>query len=275
MYQIIDKDGKSGEPVDLPTLKQMAGDGRLEPQTLVFDPISGQTLAACDMFVHEELFAGGTEPIAAAAASSDPVEPAAPALEPSAASLNPGYAPAPEPARAIGEMPAYVSIIKTPYSAEAPAPPAASAPAALPVYPTLATEGIPDLGARFIGLLIDGLIGVPLHLLAIIPIVGIVMAPIAVGYWLSRDAFFGGQSIGKRVAKTRVIRLDGSPFTWAHSALRNIVYLPILALVIPFFGIPLSSALLGPCLLAELICVLLTQRRIGDYLANTQVVRAE
>ncbi len=111
--------------------------------------------------------------------------------------------------------------------------------------------------------------------LSFIPVIGFVMAPLTVAYWLSRDSFFGGQSVGKRVGKTRVVRLDGSPFTWQQSALRNITYLPILLMVIPLLGIVIANALLTPCMIADVVCVLITQRRVGDFLANTQVVRAE
>lgn len=259
MYQVIGMDGSTGEAVDLPTLKEMAGDGRLEPSTMVFDPISGQTLPAADMFVGENLFGGAVEP------TSEP----API---SSASLYTPVTVAQEPPLSTSPVAVVPEASQTP----APPPPIVAVSINLPqsAYPTVAVDSVPDLGQRFVGILIDGLIAMPLHALAIIPVVGIFMAPILVAYWLSRDAFFGGQSIGKRVAKTRVVRIDGMPFTWATSALRNITFVPLLGLMIPIFGIPLAHALFSPCQIADLICVLVSQRRIGDYLAQTQVVRA-
>jgi uncharacterized RDD family membrane protein YckC len=255
VYQILGADGVPGEAVDLAVLKEMAADGRLEPSTVVLDPVSGRSMPAGEMFVGDELF-----PVA---------DPAAEPSAPVAAAQEPVAGVAPPPPAPIATVP---DVSQTPA-----APPVTATPFSLPIstYPSVAADLVPDLGARFIGLLIDSLIGFPLLALSIIPLVGIVMAPITVAYWLSRDAFFGGQSVGKRVGKTRVVRLDGSPFTWQHSALRNITYLPILALVIPVFGVVLGYGLLGPCTLADVICVLITQRRIGDFLANTQVVRAE
>jgi uncharacterized RDD family membrane protein YckC len=270
MYQILGADGAAGDPVDLTVLKEMAADGRLGPATMVLDPVSGRSGPASEMFVGDELFPIQDPASAPSYAASEAV---APAVETSPA---PAYSPVEPVATAAPPAPTSAGVV--PDVSQTPAPPSQTTQTfsvTLPTYPTLATEGIPDLGARFVGLLIDALIAAPLHLLSFIPVVGIVMAPITVAYWLSRDAFFGGQSIGKRVAKTRVVRLDGQPFTWAQSALRSIVYVPILALVIPFFGIVISNALLFPCLLADLVCVLITQRRIGDFLANTQVVRAE
>ncbi len=75
--------------------------------------------------------------------------------------------------------------------------------------------------------------------------------------------------------------LDGSPFTWKHSALRNISYLPGSMLnmfriiwYVPLLGI-LASALVTFLGLAEIVCVVATKRRMGDYIAKTIVVYAD
>ena len=131
-----------------------------------------------------------------------------------------------------------------------------------------------DLGARFLGLFLDGLIALPLGIMAGIPVVGLAGAPMLCCYFLSRDAFFAGQSIGKRTAKTRVICLDGSKIGFGQSVLRNITYLPYLALMIPVVGYILFAITGGLAGLADIVCVVATKRRIGDHLAKTMVVVA-
>ncbi len=155
-----------------------------------------------------------------------------------------------------------------------------SGPASAGVVPTVpkpvvnATTEI-GLGTRFVGLLIDNLLAFPLVWLALIPIIGLIGAPLLCAYYLSRDAFFGGQSVGKRVAKTRVVCLDGQKITYGQSVLRNITFLPAILLMIPVVGIVAFAVIGGIANLADIICVLSTKRRIGDHLAKSMVVSAE
>ena len=130
------------------------------------------------------------------------------------------------------------------------------------------------LGPRLGALLIDVLCAIPLGFLAVIPFLGIIGAPLACAYWVSRDAFFGGQSIGKKVVGLKVIKPDGSPFTWADSVKRNIIYFALLVLMIPVYGIFFNAFLSGPLSLAELILVITGGQRIGDRMGGTYVVRA-
>ncbi|HEY2848124.1 MAG TPA: RDD family protein, partial [Pyrinomonadaceae bacterium] len=130
------------------------------------------------------------------------------------------------------------------------------------------------LGPRLGALLIDVLCAIPLGFLAIIPFLGIIGAPLACAYWISRDSFFGGQSIGKKVVGLKVIKPDGSPFLWADSVKRNIIYFALLVLMIPVYGIFFNAFLSGPLSLAELIMVLTGGQRIGDRMGGTYVVRA-
>jgi uncharacterized RDD family membrane protein YckC len=148
-------------------------------------------------------------------------------------------------------------------------------------YPTLATLGEVDLNYRLGGLLLDELVWLPIFALYFAQGMGIVGALLSILYWLSRDAFFGGQSIGKRLVKERVVTLDGSRFTWKHSALRNITFVPgpilricLLIFLTPVFGMA-TTAVSNILSLAEIVCVVTTKRRIGDYLAKTKVVYAD
>jgi uncharacterized RDD family membrane protein YckC len=237
----------------------MAADGRLTPNTMVYDPIIGTTSPAADMFVGEDVvFAAPSKPEAPQPAAPAPV------LAPVAT------APSPDPVAA----PIAVSPAAPPAPVQAYAPAPLPGPSPQNSYPTIATLTEADLGTRFLGLLIDGLIAIPLMIMAVIPVVGIVGAPLLTLYMLLRDYFFGGQSIGKKVMKERVVRVDGSPFTVGHSVLRNIVYAPMLLYMIPFIGMPISAPLMSLLGIAEIICVCTTKRRIGDFLAETQVVRA-
>lgn len=129
------------------------------------------------------------------------------------------------------------------------------------------------LGSRFIGLFIDILIGIPFAIMAAVPFVGIIGAPLLCMYFVSRDALFGGQSVGKRVMGLRVIKSDGLPFTWADSARRNLIYFPMLFLMIPWVGHVIHSIIAAPLGLVELILILTGGQRIGDRMGNTYVVK--
>ena len=159
---------------------------------------------------------------------------------------------------------------KNPAAFELALPDAAPAPRREIKAPNGADNELP--GLRIGAWLIDLLIALPLQTAALFPAVGLLMAPVLCLYWLSRYSFFGGQSVGKKVMKLQVVRMDGAPFTWTQSAQRNILALLFLIEMLPligFVGVPLS--LLAAA--ADFVCVLATQRRIGDRFASTLVVR--
>jgi uncharacterized RDD family membrane protein YckC len=77
----------------------------------------------------------------------------------------------------------------------------------------------------------------------------------AFGYTLLRDGMGNGQSLGKRMFKLMVVRLeDDQPSTKANSAVRNLI-----------------GGVLG---LIDIIVALVGQtgQRLGDKLVNTQVI---
>lgn len=167
------------------------------------------------------------------------------------------------------------AMVATPFSAPFSNPVVAPLPYSVPP-PAMALPE-PDstlLGLRFGGYLVDFLCALPLLLLAFIPFAGLLFAPLLGLYWVSRDAFFGGQSIGKKAVGLKVVRLDGKPVDWGTSVKRNIVFAPLLLAAIPFAGVVLGSGLLGLINIVEVVMVLTTQRRIGDNIAQTVVVRA-
>ncbi|MBW2016944.1 MAG: RDD family protein [Deltaproteobacteria bacterium] len=82
------------------------------------------------------------------------------------------------------------------------------------------------------------------------------------GYFLFFEAFWNGQTPGKKRFNLRVIRRNGQPIGWVESAVRNLLRaLDILGGVYP----------LG------LLVIFLSRnnQRIGDYAAGTLVVREE
>lgn len=122
---------------------------------------------------------------------------------------------------------------------------------------------------RIIAALIDVLISMGLYIAAVFILPGFVERAaglLSLGYLIARDSlpFLGGQSVGKRAMKLKVVTLEDKPIVgnWEVSLIRNGV------LLIPFFG------------LVELF-VLLTRegkpdqgRRLGDEWAKTKVVIA-
>jgi uncharacterized membrane protein SpoIIM required for sporulation/uncharacterized RDD family membrane protein YckC len=81
-------------------------------------------------------------------------------------------------------------------------------------------------------------------------------------YWTTLEVLWEGQTIGKRLMKIRVVRLDGSPVTTLDSALRNLVRL------VDF---------LPACYPVGLVVMLFDprHRRVGDLVAGTVLVREE
>lgn len=114
--------------------------------------------------------------------------------------------------------------------------------------------------SRFVGIFIDGLVAsVPMILFSVLA--GVLDMPLLamIGYipylvlYLFRDALFGGQSIGKKVMKYRVVKEDGSSLAgdYKTALIRNI------SLLIPF---------------VDQIMVLTDKPRLGDNWAKTQVI---
>lgn len=152
---------------------------------------------------------------------------------------------------------------------------------------------IAGIGNRFIGALIDsGIIGVLLVILnfALIALLeltgdlwdvmlgglestgiswlgGLLLALYALlnfavfwGYYMLFELLWNGQSPGKRVAKTRVLRVDGNPARTSEVAVRNLVR------IVDF--LPAMYAL------GFVVMFLNRQsRRLGDYAAGTLVIR--
>ena len=129
------------------------------------------------------------------------------------------------------------------------------------------------LGLRFLALMIDYLCALPIIVLSFIPFVGIIFAPLTTLYFISRDSFFGGRSLGKKAMGLKVVRLDGKPVVWGTSVQRNISFFSHLIAAIPFIGSIYGPGLIGLVGIVEIVLVLATQLRIGDNIAQSVVVR--
>lgn len=235
MFQVVGQDGQIYGPVNDKELKLWYEQGRLTRDTAVIDPISSQSGPAWMMLKDYEIFPMDLPPVASAPLQATPPQP-----------------------HTVLSMPQV---------------------APLPMHVTHAYAQVQgdslvaaDLGPRFLGWLIDGTVALPLVVFGAVPFIGIFVAPLLCLYWLFRDAFFGGQSIGKRVLGMRVVHLDGRPIRTGQSFLRNIIYLPLLILMIPYIG-DVAGAVVAFCALLDGVFVLASRRRMGDRLAQTIVVR--
>jgi len=80
------------------------------------------------------------------------------------------------------------------------------------------------------------------------------------GYYLAFEAFWNGQTPGKRVVGIRVVKTSGLPLGFLDSVIRNLVriidWLPF------FYGVGLLVMFVSP-----------RPRRLGDYAAGTVVIR--
>jgi uncharacterized RDD family membrane protein YckC len=81
-------------------------------------------------------------------------------------------------------------------------------------------------------------------------------------YWTLFEVLWHGQTVGKRVMRIRVVRVDGAPVTAVDSAIRNLLRL------VDFFPACYPVGLLTMLFDAK-------HRRVGDLVAGTVLVREE
>lgn len=81
-------------------------------------------------------------------------------------------------------------------------------------------------------------------------------------YWTGMEVALGGQTLGKRLLRIRVVRVDGAPVGVLESALRN------LCRVVDFLPGLYAAGCLSMLLTGQ-------HRRLGDLVAGTLLVREE
>jgi uncharacterized RDD family membrane protein YckC len=126
---------------------------------------------------------------------------------------------------------------------------------------------------RTVGFLIDIIPSLLLGLINLLPVIGwMVHGFLSACYWLLRD--ITGASLGKIVTGSVVVSEHGGPASTGQKILRNLpLALPGFVGMIPIFGI-FFEIILGVVVLGvEVILFLATDRRLGDRLARTTVVR--
>ena len=232
MYQVIDHSGQTFGPAPIETLKAWAVERRLTPDMIVVDQATGKQGVAADMLLGMGVF---LDPIPA------PSEPA-------------------------------IQVPQISYSYKGSTEPGKP--------PMLQTRGVAFLIDFILGMSFYAAMHNVLVMLfdqfnttswsfinytdyLIVPIVGI--------YFLARDFFFPGQSVGKRIAKLKVVSTNGRPLSVTQSALRNITAAPIVLLAIPYVAYVAMPVVLL-CVIGDGFMVMLQGKRIGDTLAFTSVV---
>jgi uncharacterized RDD family membrane protein YckC len=94
----------------------------------------------------------------------------------------------------------------------------------------------------------------------IIGISGLISFAFLWGYYIFFEMLWNGQSPGKRRARLRVIRADGTPITLTESIIRNLVRL--IDFLPAYYGVGVVTMFVNP-----------QSRRLGDLAAGTLVVR--
>ncbi len=161
------------------------------------------------------------------------------------------------------------------------APPVAEAPPGLSGTAELAT-----LSERFLGAFIDGLISIGVVIILFLLLIGVgvfagigeymasslgqvVMVVLTYGIFLlihQKPMRASGQTIGKRVAKIRVVTMSGDIPTFGDQAIKRYGFMQLIA-IIPFVGTLLS--------LVNILFIFRADRRcIHDLVANTRVIKA-
>jgi uncharacterized RDD family membrane protein YckC len=240
MYQIIDKSGQTFGPAPIETLRQWAIERRLTPEMTVIDQDTGQQGEASAMLLGMAVFLDPLPPDPAPA-------PAAPHRPPQAVSY--AYKGSNEPGQP------------------------------------------PMLQTRLVAFFIDFMFGMSLYLTlhlglwffllprvdlsnaSFLSYIDYMIMPIVMLYFLCRDSFFPGQSIGKRIANLKVVTTNGRKWTPGLTLQRNVMAVPILFLSTPgIWYVALPLLILG--FLAECFAVMTQGKRFGDGLAFTTVVNA-
>lgn len=125
-------------------------------------------------------------------------------------------------------------------------------------------------GLRIGAGLIDLLIGMAIFLVGLVPGINVISSLLDTAFWLLRD--IKGASPGKSLFGLEVRTHGGGKPTQAALMLRNLPFTPLIIQIIPVIG-SLLAPLVIFVLIAEFLLIVLANRRIGDFLAGTIVVK--
>lgn len=138
-----------------------------------------------------------------------------------------------------------------------------------------------DIFRRFIAFLIDGIIA---SILIYVPILGGIVSTVytltkdVIVYEITKNPDFKNRSIGKKIMGLEVASLDGKDLNWEISIKRNLTLaIGSVCSIVPIIGW-IVGAILGFIIsIIEIVLIFSDNkgRRLGDKLANTQVVSSE
>jgi uncharacterized RDD family membrane protein YckC len=127
-------------------------------------------------------------------------------------------------------------------------------------------------GARILAGFIDLIIAMIFVSIGMIPGINVLGAIISTLFWLLRD--IKGASPGKSIMGLEVRTRGGVKPSTVSLMLRNLPFTPLIVQVIPIVGniiLPIE----GFIVIGEFLLVLIFNRRLGDFLAGTKVMRKQ
>lgn len=138
-----------------------------------------------------------------------------------------------------------------------------------------------DIFKRFIAYLIDGIIS---SILIYVPVLGGIVRTVyiltkdTIAYEITKNPDFKNRSIGKKIMGLEVVSMEGKDVNWEISIRRNLpLAVASICSIVPVIGW-LIGMVVGVIIgIIEIVLVLTDNngRRLGDRLANTQVVYSE
>lgn len=138
-----------------------------------------------------------------------------------------------------------------------------------------------DIFKRFIAYLIDGIIS---SILIYVPVLGGIVSTVyiltkdTIAYEITKNPDFKNRSIGKKIMGLEVVSMEGKDVNWEISIRRNLpLAVASICSIVPVIGW-LIGMVVGVIIgIIEIVLVLTDNngRRLGDRLANTQVVYSE
>lgn len=272
MFQVVDRTGAVHGPVSVDVLRNWASEGRLTPDMTVIDTATGQQGPAGQLLANTQVFSNMPAPAPAAA----PVQPVQP------------QPMQPQPQQQFAQPQQQQGFV----AGQIPQGNFAQPQQQYGFQGSFAAGQIPKLGPRSAGFLVDFIFGAAIfgmfdswfHVLAwdllqrypttfgwvnyfdyISPTLGAL-------FFLTRDAFFPGQSIGKRIARTKVIGPSGQPCTLVQSIVRNLGFAPLILIPIPYVGGFVIFPIVVLFLIGDTVSVMTTGKRLLDGVAKTLVV---
>lgn len=150
--------------------------------------------------------------------------------------------------------------------------PAVAAPRGVVAAQDVATPQRASIALRAAGYLIDVIPAFLIALIALIPLIGHIVAGLLLGfYWLYRDA--AGFSLGKIALGLRVVQTNGEPASPQALKRRNLPFaLAGFVAAIPLLGIFLGPVVGGIAFIATVVLLVIDGFTLGDKWAGTTVV---